>query len=226
MHRCGVEPEKAVGLAMMASRGGQNVYLAGVMAYDGHVNDPDREKRKQMVEAEASVLQKVIASLDIEPDTVSVGGTPTYELWAGQPVCNELQPGTYVYYDVHCQAMGLCSREQIAMGVVSRVISRSESPPPRAVLDAGYKSVSLDQGVYPPTAVDASGQELRILSMSEEHCVIDNASHALDLDDAVLLFPPYHSCTTTDLWDTALLYSRSSAPPRQVPVAGGRGKRL
>ncbi len=221
-----MEPEKAVGLAMMASRGGQNVYLAGVMAYDGHVNDPDREKRKQMVEAEASVLQKVIASLDIEPDTVSVGGTPTYELWAGQPVCNELQPGTYVYYDVHCQAMGLCSREQIAMGVVSRVISRSESPPPRAVLDAGYKSVSLDQGVYPPTAVDASGQELRILSMSEEHCVIDNASHALDLDDAVLLFPPYHSCTTTDLWDTALLYSRSSAPPRQVPVAGGRGKRL
>ncbi|WP_297216879.1 alanine racemase [Thermoplasma sp.] len=221
MNRCGIDPEKIDSLIEgIKSRG--NLNLAGIMAYDGHVNDPDVKKREEEVRAEELIIEPIIRKIKSycsDDPVVSVGGTPTAEIWAKSSLATELQPGTYVYYDVHCMRQNLCTMEEISMGVVS--MCTSESRGDRIVLDAGYKSVAIDQGVY-PTVMDADGNEYKVLSMSEEHTVLkakDNSSH---LGQRFLLLP-YHACTTTDLWDSAYVFD-GNGQPYSLPIRG-RGKR-
>ncbi|MEM0322147.1 MAG: hypothetical protein QW613_07140, partial [Thermoprotei archaeon] len=115
--------------------------------------------------------------------------------------------------------MNLCTISEIAIGVVATVIS--ESVGERFVLDAGYKSISLDQGVY-PGVFDAGGERYDVLSMSEEHTVVKPTDHKKRLGEKFIMLP-YHACTTTDLWDRAYVVSRG-AKPRSI-IIEARGKR-
>ena len=178
MNRCGIDPPEFNQLldSILNSR---HIVLEGIMAYDGQINYPDPEKRKQEVKREELMLEPLVRSVTaggISNPKVSVGGTPTWETWSETDLATELQPGTYIYYDTHCMQMGLCSIDDIAIGVVSSVTSEKKED--RFVLDAGYKSISLDQGVY-PTVLDSEGSQYNVIGMSEENTVIkaeDNAS--------------------------------------------------
>jgi len=221
MNRCGIDPQDFHNLLQSILKT-PNVILDGIMAYDGHVNYPEPNKRKEEVEREEKILLPLIDEMKgngISDPVISVGGTPTAEFWAKSSNVTELQPGTYVHYDLHYMNMGLCSLNEIAAGVVATVTS--EKIGERLVLDAGYKSVSLDQGVY-PSAFDENGIEYRVISMSEEHTVLKSIDYRSYLGKRFVILP-YHICTTTDLWDTAYAFSEKSDFEKMVIQA--RGKR-
>lgn len=222
MHRCGVTLSSVESFADYV-KDTPGLKLQGLMAYDGQVNDPSEEKRSKIVEMESTSLfqaVKYIKKLNGEC-VISAGGTPTAEPWSRVHYVTELQPGTYVFYDAHCMAMNLCNLSEISMGVVSQVMSKSEGNAKRVVLDAGSKSISIDQGIY-PIPVGEQGIIGKVVAMSEEHCVVELNESGIDITDLVTLLP-YHTCTTTDYWDNAWLFS-STNEPRMVHVEG-RGKR-
>ena len=221
MNRCGIDPPEFHNLlnAVLNSR---HIVLEGIMAYDGQVSYPDPEKRKQEVEKEELMIDpliKAVKSGGISNPKISVGGTPTWEIWSEVDLATELQPGTYIYYDTHCMHMGLCSIDEIAIGVVATVTSEKKGE--RFVLDAGYKSISLDQGVY-PTVLDAEGTQYDVIGMSEEHTVLKAKNNSSKLGKKLVMLP-YHSCTTTDLWDGTYAISSTNQP--EYIIIQGRGKR-
>ncbi|MEM3192179.1 MAG: alanine racemase [Candidatus Micrarchaeaceae archaeon] len=221
MNRCGVNPENFTALVEKVSSL-PRITIQGIMAYDGHVNYEDPFKRRDAVLREEKILFPLIGFLrkkGMSEPIVSVGGTPTAEDWSKSDVATEIQPGTYVYYDTHCLKMGLCSLNEIAIGVVATVIS--ETPGERFVLDAGYKSVSLDQGVF-PLVLDSDGTSFEVVSMSEEHTVLRSKKTTSYLGKKFVMLP-YHACTTTDLWDSAYGIGKGMNP--RLMIIEARGKR-
>ena len=221
MNRCGIDPSVFHHLLDTALNS-RHMILDGIMAYDGQINYPDPEKRKKEVKKEELMLEplmKAVRSKGSSDPKLSVGGTPTWEIWSEIDLATELQPGTYIYYDTHCMHMGLCSLDEIAIGVVSTVTSEKRGE--RFVLDAGYKAISLDQGVY-PTVLDEEGNQYEVLGMSEEHTVLKAKDNSSGLGKKLIMLP-YHSCTTTDLWDGTYAISSGNLP--EYIIIQGRGKR-
>ena len=97
----------------------------------------------------------------------------------------------------------------------------SEKSGERFVLDAGYKSVSPDQGVY-PTILDGDGNRYEVMGMSEEHTVVRSGDNSSRLGEKFIMLP-YHSCTTTDLWDGTYAISEKSLS--EYVIIQRRGKR-
>lgn len=221
MNRCGIDPSEFESL-LSSVMNARHIVMDGIMAYDGQINYPDPLKRRSEVMNEAQMIKpliKAMKSRGLSDPRVSVGGTPTWDIWSDVDIASELQPGTYIYYDTHCMSMGLCSMDEIAIGVVATVTSEKSGE--RFVLDAGYKSVSLDQGVY-PTVLDSDGNRYEVIGMSEEHTVMRSGDHSTRLGKKFIMLP-YHSCTTTDLWEGTYAISERSLP--EYVIIQGRGKR-
>lgn len=221
MNRCGIEPEKVLEFHSYC-KNFENIKVVGLMVYDGHINDRNPLQRERMVASEGQIISGIFKSLkekDRNVTMLTVGGTPTAELWSKVEEITEIQPGTYVFYDIHCLEMGLSTIDEISMGVVTQVMSMKEGE--RIVLDAGYKSVSIDQGIY-PVPVNEDGVVGTVTAMSEEHTVIRNFGNNISFGSKILLLP-YHSCTTTDLWDYSWIFEGTRSPI--LTKIEARGKR-
>jgi D-serine deaminase-like pyridoxal phosphate-dependent protein len=199
MHRCGVKPGEVAKLAERLSRS-PNLYLVGVMGYDGHSFRPlDDGERRKIVDESRGILQNVIRevrSTGVELEVVSVGGTPSTPIWAEFEEVTELQPGAYVYNDVMQMERGV-SKANCAVTLTGTVMSKPSGD--QAVVDAGSKSFAFDCGRYPSPVDDVNGE---VVALSEEHAVLKSESGAIraELGDRLAFFP-YHICTLIDLWD-------------------------
>ncbi len=221
MNRCGVDVEEVEELHAKLKLL-PNLTIVGIMAYDGHVSQTSSSEREKIVETESTVVLDLFKRLKQKDENIkilTVGGTPSSEIWSRYKEVTEIQPGTYVFYDVHCMNMGLCTLKEISMGVVGQVMSMKDQE--RIILDAGYKSISLDQGAY-PIAIDHKGIVGKIIAMSEEHTVIKPERSDFKIGSKVLLLP-YHSCTTTDLWDYVWIFEVRNLPI--ITKVMGRGMR-
>lgn len=199
MHRCGVDAEKAARLATLVTQS-PNLYLVGVMGYDGHSWHPLNEsERRRIVEESGRVLKSAVTRIrreGIHFDVISVGGTPSTPIWAEFDEITELQPGAYVYNDVMQMERGV-PKANCAATLTGTVMSKPTNE--QAVVDAGSKSFAFDCGRYPISVKDFNGE---VVGLSEEHAVLKskNGSLAVALGDRVE-FIPYHVCTFIDLWD-------------------------
>lgn len=134
--RCGCPPEEAGALAEMARERG--LVVRGVMGYEGHVVGlEDREARVAQCEAAMAMLGP--AHDAVGGDTVSAGGTGTYDL---NTTATEIQAGSYVLMDHAYGKLRLPFGQ--ALTVLSTVISTSAQG--WSVLDCGLKSLALDHG--------------------------------------------------------------------------------
>ena len=199
MHRCGVEPGKAGTLANLASKS-PSLYFVGVMGYDGHSFKPlSNGERSKIVMGSNKIVQKAVDEIrgkGIEVDVVSVGGTPSTPIWAELNGVTELQPGAYVYNDVMQYERGV-PKSDCAVTLVGTVMSRPSSQ--QAIVDAGSKSFSFDQGRFPIPLNDMNAE---VVSLSEEHAVLRSHNGVISAElGQKLEFIPYHICTFIDLWD-------------------------
>ncbi len=199
MHRCGADPGKAGTLADLALKS-PNLYFVGVMGYDGHSFKPlgNAERSKIVVES-SKLVQKAVDEIrrkGIDVEVISVGGTPSTPIWAEMNEVTELQPGAYVYNDAMQYERGV-PKSDCAVTLIGTVMSKPSSE--QAVVDAGSKSFSLDQGRFPIPLKDMNAE---VVGLSEEHAVLRSKSGEISAElGQKLEFIPYHICPFIDLWD-------------------------
>jgi D-serine deaminase-like pyridoxal phosphate-dependent protein len=194
------------------------VARTGGLRFEGFITYPSPPGAATFLE-EAIALA---AAAGHETTVVSAGGTP------GMWQCGELAPplteyrvGTYAFHDRTTVAAGSATFDDVAMTVLSTVISRPA--PGRAVLDAGSKALTSDPG---PDAgfgsiVEAPGAT--VMRLNEEHGYV-----ALDGDDNGALalgervhVVPNHACVVSNLFERFVVVSGGHAVD-EWPIARGR----
>ena len=197
-NRCGIEPQDALLLALELQKLEQ-LKLIGLQGYEGHLqHDRSLEHRRETCLTAMNKLGDVVSELEhhgFEMRIVSTGGTGTYTFCAEHPRVTEVQAGSFIFMDTDYLATpGLPFLS--ALSVLSTVISIKES---RAIIDAGFKSLSTDSGFAQPKNLPGwtyspAGDEHGLLEKTDP-----NASN-LKIGDRIELIPS-HIDTTVNLHD-------------------------
>lgn len=201
MNRTGISPNDAMDLVDYCLTT-PSLQVLGLHAYDGHLRNPDPEKRKQDCDtafATVTGLQSRIADKHHIKLPIIAGGSPSFSIHAkrDEVVCS---PGTFVYWD---NGYATAFPEQPflhAALVMTRIIS---FPAPGMIAtDLGHKSIAaenpIDKRVFFLNASD-----LVPVSQSEEHLVLKAPeNHTYKVGD-VLYGLPYHICPTCALYERA-----------------------
>jgi D-serine deaminase-like pyridoxal phosphate-dependent protein len=192
--RTGVPPgEPARDLARAVSRM-PGLELVGVQGYEGHLQHiADATTRREKCSAS---MQLLVQTADLLREDghgigiVSTGGTGT-ALFAGSfPGVTELQPGSYVVMDAHYGSVEGVEFEQ-AISILTSVISRNR--PGIAVLDAGFKTASMDSGIPVPRGMPGA----QFMFAGDEYGILrfEKGRDDLSAGDKIELVP--HHCDTT-----------------------------
>lgn len=194
--RCGVKsPVEARHLASLIAES-PGLRFAGIMGYEGRVRR-SFEGRDAFIAGAFERLTRVraeLASIGLDAQVVSAGGTSTLREALAHPVVTEIQAGTYALMED--DLLGLDLPFRCAVAVVATVISRSRD---QTVLDAGRKTIGCDTGM--PVPADPSA---RTVAVSEEHVMVGWKQGVPSLGRRVQLRPS-HVRTTFNLHDRAYL---------------------
>jgi D-serine deaminase-like pyridoxal phosphate-dependent protein len=172
------------------------------------------------------VLERTLAFLseaaeELEPETVSVGGTPS--MWTAADltdVANEYRAGNYAFYDRNSVAAGAATLDDVALTVHATVVSRPA--PDRALLDAGSKCLSSDRGPDDAMGLILEAPSSTVEQLNEEHAYVRLAEgDSLELGQHVHVVPN-HACVVSNLFDEFAL-ERAGQPEGSWRVAA-RGK--
>jgi 3-hydroxy-D-aspartate aldolase len=169
--------------------------FGGWHAYDGHIQNPDRQERIQLVAALAGRVRSFLAEArarGLEGDLIAAGSY-SFDLWPSE-LARWVSPGSWTYsssqHDVDLADVGW----RIGGYVLATVLSVREGT---ATLDAGSKAISPD---IPLTDRFRGPGPIRL--MKEEHVVI--TTDRLKVGQQVPLIPR-HGCTAAYLYDRALV---------------------
>jgi len=219
LNRCGVPPEvPAVKLAREIAQL-RNLEFKGLMAYEGGLRKfPEFSDRKSAVE---KALDRVIRTKDmieeagLDVETVSCGGTMSYNIDAEVPGVTEVQAGSYVFMDATYQKFGLDF--ELSLTVAATVISKPQ--PEKVIIDAGLKAISADSGL----PIIRARPELECIALNAEHghLKILRPDVSLRREDKLELVPT-HVDTTVCLHDNYTL-TRQDEVVGALPIAC-RGK--
>ena len=194
--RCGVKPGKpALELIQKLSQL-KHLRFRGIMGYEGGMFIENlEEKKKQTHECNQHLVEtkEMIERNGFPVEIVTAGGSNTFNLTGIYPGITDIQVGSYVTMDSHNRYYGLDFEQ--AVTVLTTVISRPEKG--RAVIDAGMKSLSADNGH--PLCRDPG---IAVSKLNEEHghIKIENPEHDLRVGDKIEIIPS-HGCTTIPLYD-------------------------
>jgi len=169
--------------------------FGGWHVYDGHVHDRDREARRARVAATAEQVAALTRAGAAEglSTTLVAGGSYTFDLWPADRA-DFVSPGSWTYSsDQHDRELAGLDWTSSAY-VLATVIGRHGNT---ATLDAGSKAISPDKPLAERFRWDG-----KIVMMSEEHVVVENAD--LAVGERVMLLPR-HACTTAYLYSSAVV---------------------
>jgi D-threonine aldolase len=198
-NRTGIFPENALELAKKIKKL-PFINFKGIHAYDGHIYTKDLPQRKIETDIcfeKVEKLKEKLAEIGYENINIIAGGSPTFTIHAARPVV-ECSPGTFVFWDKGY--LDICTEQSLepAIQVVTRIISMPS--PTKICTDLGHKSIaaenSLERRVFFPNA-----QELKFVSQSEEHLVLETIeNHSYKIGD-ILFGIPIHICPTVALYE-------------------------
>ena len=186
-HRAGVKPgADALALAKKITSVG-NLNFRGVGAYQGHISliiDPMERKFEDEKACEKLVSTKdLIEDSGIPGEIVSAGGTGTYNLTGNYRGITEVQAGSYLTMDVAYLDGGIDF--DLAMSVLTTVSSTPSED--RAILDAGLKSITTNQGL--PRVKGLEGIEITKLSAEHTHLSLGPNHTRVKLGDKIEVYP-------------------------------------
>ena len=196
-NRCGVPPgEAAVDLARRVASA-RGVVFRGVMGYEGHLvsvaDRPEREARTRKAMGDLVATARILQNAGLPCDTVSAGGTGTYDISGRIDGVTEIQAGSYVLMDSDYGRLDVPFEQ--AFWVLGTVISRPTSG--RCVADCGHKSTTKDHGQPVVRGIDGAV----VTSLNDEHATITvPADCRLQVGDRVYLRPS-HTDPTINLHD-------------------------
>jgi len=220
MNRTGIKPVDALQLYRYANDL-SGVNLIGLHAYDGHIHDEDIEIRTERCNTaydQVDRLKNNLISLGYHAPVIIAGGSPTFPIHAQRDGV-ECSPGTFVYWD---RGYHLTCPEQaslISALVISRVVSLISDT--LICIDCGHKSVAaeneLDKRIY-----FLNAPELKMISQSEEHLVVDaDSGHNYKVGD-VMYGLPYHICPTVALYERAITIDNNTITGEWMNIARDR----
>lgn len=228
-NRSGVINEEQLSALAKHIKNSPKVELKGIFSHEGHTyKAKDREDCLRLArESQEKTLgaAKLLRSLGIIVETVSIGATPSLMQADIIEGITEIRPGTYIFMDAG-QGAALEDYSRCAASVLATVISKPTSE--RVVLDAGAKSLTSQNrigGICATTGfglVKASGG-VRLSGLFDEHGLINDAvfSKTIEVGDKIEVVPN-HICPACNLYDTALLVSKGRLF-KEIPISG-RGK--
>lgn len=189
-HRCGVQsPREAAALARLITE------LAS-LRFGGLMTHPHNEESDDFVRATRAQL---------EPDgipipCVSYGGTPG--MWDAhkRKEVTEYRAGTYVYGDRSIVRSGAMTLDQVALSVLTTVVSRPTAD--RAILDGGSKTFSSDLLGLEGHGLILEYPDSHFYAMSEEHGHVDlsRCTERPEIGERVTVIPN-HACPVSNLFD-------------------------
>ncbi len=198
MNRTGISPdERALDLIkhIHSTRG---LLFGGLHVYDGQHRQPDfSEREKACDNAFESVytLIEMMPAAGLEKPHIIAGGSPTFSIHANRPD-RECSPGTNIFWDYGYSQ--ICQEQNFtpAVNILTRVISLPAKN--RICVDLGHKAVAAENEIS-KRVVFPDYPQLKAVSQSEEHLVLEaGADHTFRVGD-VLLGIPYHICPTVAL---------------------------
>jgi len=204
-NRTGIIPAEAVQLYLDSSKLA-GIQPVGLHMYDGHIRDIDWQARKEkcdQVFAEVEKLKKDITEKGLPEPIIIAGGSPTFSIHSKREKI-ECSPGTFVYWDKGY--LDLCPEQKFlpAALVVTRIISLPEKT--KLCTDLGHKSVAAENEIT-KRVYFLNAPELKAISQSEEHLVVETgAGHSYQVGD-VLYGLPFHICPTIALYERAYTIS-------------------
>lgn len=200
MNRTGIKPEHATALALSIKEM-KGIQLAGLHAYDGHINDKEVPVRQQRADAVYDAVTQVYATIAPAFDHALikvVGGSPTFPLHLLRADV-ECSPGTFVFWDWNYKH-GLPDEPfDYAALVLTRVVSIIDAT--TICTDLGHKSVAAENPL--PRVHFLNAPEVTPVGQSEEHLVLrvpDSSKYAIG--DA-FYGVPLHICPTVALYERA-----------------------
>lgn len=207
-NRTGIRPDKAWAL-YEAATALPGIQLKGLHAYDGHIHHKDLEERRKLVDAAyapVEALANTIKEKGFPEPVIIAGGTPGFPIHVQRPAI-ECSPGTFIFWDNGYSQE--CAEQPFlpAALVVSRVVSLPDET--RICLDLGHKSVAAENELT-KRVVFLNAPELKPVSQSEEHLVLEaGAGHHFKVGD-VLYGMPQHICPTVALYERAITIQNGS----------------
>ncbi|MGX5850586.1 alanine racemase [Mesorhizobium sp. PL10] len=210
--RIGVLPMSSAltGLGEVVARN-PKLRLTGLISHAGHgygatsrsmLAEISRQERLLMLET-----RERLAPLDL-PLRITVGSTPTVLATDDFSGIDEIRPGNYALFDLTAERLGVATEDEIALCVVTTVVSRSSQ---HYIVDAGSKALTSDLGPHSSGGLAgygrvllADGQDvgtrLTISRLSEEHGFVPREDTDLPIGTRLLVLPN-HSCPVVNLYD-------------------------
>ncbi len=191
MNRSGIAPgEPTVMLARQISQS-PGLRLAGLMGWEGHVLGFDEAAKQAKI---VDSMEQLTSTADqcraagIPIGIVSSSGSGTFRMAAHLPGITEVQAGGGVFSDLNYEKWGL--DHEFALTVLTRVASRPS--PTRVIVDAGFKTMSVQHGL--PRPIDL---EVQSVALSAEHgtLVLSMPSEKPAVGDLISFVPGYTDST-------------------------------
>jgi len=229
--RAGIKPDspELIEAGRALARGGAE--LQGVMTHAGASYDcRGDEELAAMAEQEraaAVMAAERLREAGLPCPVVSVGSTPTATFAERLDGVTELRAGAYMFQDLFQAGLGVCSEGDIALSVLTTVISRR---PERGwlITDAGALALSKDRstaalpddelyGVVCDAHTCAPIDELRVVGVNQEHGMVGApAGSEIDWDrfpiGTQLRVLPNHACMTAAAYDRYQVIDEDRAP--------------
>ncbi|XAH23096.1 DSD1 family PLP-dependent enzyme [Xylophilus sp. GW821-FHT01B05] len=214
-HRSGIKPDEAALLDVGRALHEGGMRLGGVMTHAGssyELNTP--EALQAMAEQERAGCVHAAERLraaGLPCAVVSVGSTPTALSATQLQGVTEVRAGVYVFFDLVMHNVGVCSTDDIALGVLTTVIGH-QADKGWAIVDAGWMAMSRDRGTQKQQQDYGYGQVCSadgtllpgylLSGANQEHGILSH-SGAPDADIATrfplgtrLRILPNHACAT------------------------------
>lgn len=212
LNRVGVEPNEEVVELAKYVRGLSSLHLDGIFTHAGHsyaASSREEVERIALEEADAVVRSaELCEDAGMEIAHRSIGSTPTFRIAGAVDGITEIRPGNAVFYDMVQVGLGVATKDQCALTVLSNVVSVKND---RIVIDAGSKTLALDQGAHGNASIAGHGYvvehpEFVIARLSEEHGVIPvDGVVDVKLNDRLTIIPN-HACVVANLFETYLVH--------------------
>lgn len=202
-NRSGVFVDQAVPIAQAIAE--RNMTLRGLFTFPGHSYAPGAHDTAAADEAETlRAAQHQLAAAGFDVSVLSGGSSPS----ATETVENgvtEIRPGVYIFGDAQQLELGRIGFEEIALTVVTTVVSRHEAygdAPARIIVDAGSKILATDRAPWATGHGRVLGHpDARITAVSEHHGTIIWGDDELPELGTRLRVIPNHVCVAVNLVD-------------------------
>lgn len=221
MNRTGITPgDEAIEL-YKACKNLNGIEPFGLHVYDGHIRTENFAQRTIECDSAfepAIIMRHLLIQEGFAEPIIIAGGSPTFPVHAKRKNI-ECSPGTFIYWDKGYQ----CSCKEQHFLTAALVITRIISLPGerKLCLDLGHKSIAaeneLNNRVY-----FLNAPELKFISQSEEHLVVEaSADHSYKVGD-VLYGLPVHICPTVALYESALVIEKNETTTEWKIIARDR----